>query len=186
MDWGHGKIQVFLISGRIDSGKSTVAEMLLEILKGRGKRLVYLDHFASGVKLCASEYFNWNRLKDEKGRRLLQNIGNFGREYNPTIWVEKLYKAITVFPPNYLIIDDWRYPNEYEYLRDAPLVSPNIQRWRVEAPGREVVMRVPGEDTLVGYTGFDYVIQNVGSLEELYCKAEQGLDGVGLGVSNKE
>ena len=56
-----------------------------------------------------------------------------GREYNPDIWVKLAYDNSVrgkIVPPNIIIFDDWRFPNEYEYWRDKPEIG-KIYRIRV-------------------------------------------------------
>ena len=87
--------------------------------------------FSSPLKFIAQAYMGWDKEKDEKGRKLLQDIGKVGREYNPNIWVTHLLTQLDrkfgnknqVFPTNVVIVDDWRFPNEYAYLKSNPLLD---------------------------------------------------------------
>jgi hypothetical protein len=110
---------IILISGKAGVGKSYVSDKLRILLDDKGYD-VEIKNLAGGVKQCAYEFFNWNGNKDEKGRKLLQNIGNIGREYNNDLWVEYLIKNIedSLFYSDVYIIDDWRFPNEKDYIEN--------------------------------------------------------------------
>jgi hypothetical protein len=121
--WGNTKMFVkpviILISGLAFHGKTTTAEYLKEEFENHNYK-VDLLHFASGVKRVSKECFNWDGIKDEKGRKLLQDIGKVGREYNKDIWVDQVIEEIKfglgLF--DVYIIDDWRFPNELLRIED--------------------------------------------------------------------
>lgn len=121
------KTVVILVSGKAGSGKSTVAEILNSKLKENLGMDTMLYGFADPIKYIAEAYFGWNGQKDDKGRKLLQQIGAVGREYNENIWVThflaQLDKRAGMFPKNFAIIGDWRFPNELAYLQKNPLLD---------------------------------------------------------------
>ena len=43
---------------------------------------------------AVAKFMGWNGEKDTKGRKLLQGIGNLGREYDNDAWIELLIKGI--------------------------------------------------------------------------------------------
>lgn len=134
-DWEFGKVKVFLLAGRISAGKSTVANFLFDALHYEyPSAIIKIAGFADGVKEVATQAFGWDGIKDEKGRRLLQVVGtDAGRAYNNNIWAEKAFKDNifgTSFPPNILIFDDWRFPNEYTVWLDKPMIE-NVYKIRV-------------------------------------------------------
>ncbi len=105
-------MQVILVSGRAGEGKTTFADLCIEILIEHD---VMCDKvpFAQGVKDTA-RFMGWDGEKDTKGRRLLQQVGNTGREYDPNIWAKQ---AVDDIEANYdsfdvVFIDDWRFMNE--------------------------------------------------------------------------
>lgn len=128
MDWELGKIKVFLLAGRIASGKSTVANYLFDALHYEyPSAIIKIAGFADGVKQVAREAFGWNGVKDEKGRRLLQVVGTeAGREYDNNIWANKAYRDNVTnaeIIPNILIFDDWRFPNEASVWTGKPEIG---------------------------------------------------------------
>ncbi len=178
-----GKMIIILITGKAGVGKTTLACILRDHINNNYKLNSHIYNFAMKLKECARIYFGWNDDKDEKGRELLQNIGRVGRIYNKDIWAEFLLTRIWVenlIPPDIVIVDDWRFPNELEYLVKQGIYK--IVTVRIEAPEREVLKGTetytdvsetslpsvfPGEKTTV----YDYVINNNGELEELKEKA---------------
>ena len=110
-DWELGKIKLFLLTGRIASGKSTVARELKKALYTEyPDAIIRISGFAYGVKDIARRCFGWDGEKDVKGRRLLQVIGmEAGREYNPDIWVKLAYDNSVrgkIVPPNIINISN--------------------------------------------------------------------------------
>lgn len=122
----YNKTLVILLAGKAGSGKSFAASYLTELFKSTGKNTTR-DAFAKGIKDIARKYIGWDGTKDEKGRKLLQTLGTeVGREYNPDCWVEYLIHHLENtpgYPYDVIIIDDWRFPNEYEYFVDNPLYT---------------------------------------------------------------
>lgn len=169
-DWKYGKITLFLISGKISAGKSTVAKMLKSVLK-KEKEIpaVNIASFAKYVKDVARESFGWDGKKDARGRKLLQVVGtDAGRMYNKNIWVKKAYNAITenVFPPSVIIYDDWRFPNEYSYFVGKPLIG-DIYKIRVYGKNGKTSEHLSEKALEIFGIKYDYLIPNFGSLEEL-------------------
>jgi hypothetical protein len=120
------KTVVILISGKAGSGKGTVAQILDDKLKALDMDTMMYG-FADPLKYIAKAFFGWNGEKDEKGRKLLQQIGAVGRQYDENIWVthflNQLDKRAGIFPKHFALISDWRFPNELNYLKSNPLLD---------------------------------------------------------------
>ncbi len=178
-----GKQTIILITGKAGVGKTTLSCILRDYINTNLKLNSHIYSFAMKLKECAKFYFGWDGNKDDKGRELLQNIGRVGRIYNKDIWVEFLLTRVwaeNLIPPDIVIVDDWRFPNELEYLVKQELY--NVVTIRIESPEREILKEsntyedisetslpsvFPGEEN----TMYDYVIHNNGELEELKEKA---------------
>jgi adenylate kinase family enzyme len=108
---------IFLIGGKAGAGKTTLAVMIQDELKRNGFYSIRTA-FASGVKRLAREYFNWDEIKNEPGRDLLQKIGNHARQIDKNVWVNLVSKFIydSGWEYDFFIIDDWRFPNEFTVL----------------------------------------------------------------------
>ena len=156
---------VVLISGKAGAGKTTVANFMKRSLPPESVGLV--GSFASSIKTIARE-MGWNDVKDEEGRRLLQQLGNFGREYNKDVWVELMMQNVERLTHPYgfdfLFVDDWRFPNEEGWFENREDV---FSTWtvRVERMQTELLNASDpdiSENALptVSEGYYDFVIQN--------------------------
>ena len=177
-DWIFATPTLILISGHAGVGKTTLANYIIEYIKENySYLLVVKESFARGVKDTAKQGFNWDGEKDQKGRKLLQDVGRAGREYNIDLWATQTRNRIWTLPvfPNLVIIDDWRFPNEVDYfnrVRFFNFKANNVYAVRIEAPQREILKDTPeyfdvSETSLDNYNRYNYIINNSGSLEEL-------------------
>jgi len=114
--------RVIGITGLLTAGKSTTARALKFLLEPFWN--VHILSFSYDVKRIANE-FGWDGQKDDKGRKLLQLIGTeVGREYLPDIWIRYLITRatqqldITAKKKNIIIIDDLRFINEAQWVKD--------------------------------------------------------------------
>lgn len=110
------------ITGKAGSGKTSLAE----VLETQGYTM---KAFAEPLKYIAKSWFNWNGEKDEKGRKLLQDLGSVGRAYNKDVWVkhaEKFIEARILMAKNSkyhvdevkIVWQDVRFENEVKMIRD--------------------------------------------------------------------
>lgn len=129
------------LSGKQGTGKTTVANMLLDAFREyvpcvrmafgdalkREASFVYnfpLSWAYVGksrvVEVPACEITSEWRDKDVTVREILQHRGMEMRKVNPDYWIEKL-DAATRVPYKHgvriIIVDDVRFPNEFEYVR---------------------------------------------------------------------
>lgn len=93
------------ICGKAGTGKTAVADRLVK--KYGYKRYAVADE----VKRIAMRLF---KMK-EKDRKLLQDIGFKMREIRTTVWIDFLVDQIR--GKDKIVVDDIRYPNEYEALK---------------------------------------------------------------------
>lgn len=125
-------MKIVLISGIMQNGKTTIANMLQEYFEFKSKLPydIFRVSLAEPVKRIATEQFGWDGEKDEAGRKLLQDIASAGRQYDKDIWVRQAHQKILDQSVDFVIIDDWRYPNEFDYLYDKkfPIISIRVVR----------------------------------------------------------
>lgn len=173
-EWLFPKRTIILISGKAGVGKSTSAKFIHNYLEDNITKHSYIGSFATGVKDVAS-MLGWNGEKDSNGRKLLQDIGNFGREYDKDVWVKYLLDQIYLNIPEELldviIIDDWRFPNEAEYFLSRPNEY-KVFTINIESPPLEILRgtrewKDVSETSLNGYKKFDYIIKNLSDIEDL-------------------
>ena len=158
-------MKVILLSGKARSGKGTAAEVILKEYTG------IPFAFADDIKKIAYNYFGWHGGKDELGRKLLQDIGTTGRNYNRNIWVDKVVTKIQWWTwqssDNQLaVVTDTRYPNEIQRVKHefSDVVTIRITRDSVEK------LKHTSETALDQWTDWDYLVENNGSLEEFQKK----------------
>ena len=95
------------ITGKMCSGKTTLANMIMQI-DSRYEKFSFGDK----VKDIAYDLFHMNpQIKD---RTLLTGIGTKMREIDSDVWINYILNQTK--HKKYCIIDDLRYQNEYESL----------------------------------------------------------------------
>jgi hypothetical protein len=104
--------------GYAGSGKDTAAEALIS--QGFERRA-----FADTIKTIARD-IGWDGIKDDYGRRLLQNLGASCRHHiDESVWVEA---ALRGSDDRDIVITDVRYVNEAEFIAAAGGVLVRIER----------------------------------------------------------
>jgi len=172
------KTLVILVSGHIGAGKTTFAKMLVDLITANGYKAVKMS-FADRIKHVAANHFFWGGGKDEKGRKLLQDLGMAGRAYNPNLWVgETVARIISKdMPYDVVIIDDWRFPNEYEVIRTDELL--NVITVKIV---RDLSIKNDHEfeNALDGFSKFDIMVYNSKGIYELMDACETLVDKLDL------
>jgi hypothetical protein len=159
---------VILISGKIGAGKSTFAELLEQELNSPDGMTAIKLKLSNPMREIAIK-MGWNGKKDARGRKLLQDIGVIGREYDPLIWINMIVhqiKALKKTRVKHVIIDDFRFPLEAEeFAKRWPTITIRILR-----PGQEADLGEQGkhisENALEGYK-HNYYLHNTRTLEDL-------------------
>lgn len=160
-----------LVSGKAGAGKDTVGEYLVR--KFGFKRYAFADR----LKEIAREV-GWNGEKDEKGRRLLQELGSVVRRYDQDTWVNIVLDKIKEENSKKVVITDCRYVNEYLRARKFAgefgymLIPIKVIGRKYDLPeelkaheSEMYVDQIPGVE-----------IDNNGTLEELYHKVNVVID----------
>jgi len=133
-----------LISGKQGSGKSTTARELKTQLSRYGYRIAQVS-LADPIRQAANQAMlslNSVPTADQYGR-LLQLLGQWGREVDENFWVDRLRHKISTtefHPDTFFICDDVRFLNELENL---PNVEDRKLRIRLYCP--EVVRQQRAE-----------------------------------------
>lgn len=170
-------MKIIGISGKAESGKTTLASMLKEQLEADNKK-VLLINYGDFVKFIAKEYYNWNGDKDETGRALLQRIGTEqGRNtVDKNIWVDMVINTVAVTSNDYdvAIVADCRFPNEFDRWaqKDKEILKVKITRPEHENKLTDEQKQHSSETALDYYKDWDVLVLNDGSLEDLTKQAE--------------
>ena len=168
---------IILIGGRAGEGKTTFANLCQKVLLDKQLGSSVIVPFAKMVKETAL-FMGWNGEKDDKGRKLLQDLGGIGREYNLDIWADHVVDFITSLPVLFdvVFIDDWRFPNEAKVIRNHffPVVTVRIIRPEEFHTLRGTPMynevseiSLPEEESY-----YDFIINNDKDLKKLDDKVE--------------
>lgn len=156
------KKNIVLINGKARSGKDTVAKLLQKRFERRGFT-VSIRPNAQAVKDIASHIFNWNEIKDTKGRQLLLDITQAGYNYDPYFWESVNNKYMNHY--DVYIIPDWRYKSTYNYFS----LNDNVITINVSNENRESIGELSNHSSETGLDDFvfDYFVDNNGNLEDL-------------------
>ena len=165
------------ISGKMGSGKNTVASMLCDIddmfeQKAYGYKLKQVCSLLTGIPVekFEDQKFKIETLSSQWGnltvRELLQKVGTECMRYNlhPDTWVNALFADYT--PESKWIITDVRFPNEYKAIKDRGGIVV-----RVGKPSIKCDEHI-SETALDGYK-FDYKIYNEGDFNDLYDQVKE-------------
>lgn len=114
------KVKVYTFSGKAMHGKDTLAMALKREFEEEGKKVLII-HLADYLKFLVKTLYGWDGNKDEKGRNLLQKLGQELRAYNPTIFIERLSEIIEFAKEDYdyIFVPDVRFPNELAFFKEA-------------------------------------------------------------------
>lgn len=176
-------MKIIMISGKSQSGKDTVASLIMDELVNNGyEKRVLIMHFADLVKYYAYQYFNWDGEKNVDGRALLQLIGTtIMRSRYPIYWAEIIGKFIDAITElnyfDYILIPDLRFINEYETVYDYASILNNkvitirVERYKNDKPYINPQMTPDQQNHIseceLDHFSFDWIIENRGDLSEL-------------------
>lgn len=172
-------MKVITISGKAQHGKDTAAMMLKKQLESMGNS-VLVTHYADLVKYVCTNFFNWNGVKDEYGRTLLQRVGtDIVRKKCPDYWVNFVVQMLTFFDGewDYVLIPDCRFPNEVDCMKNAGLDTKHVRVVRPDFVSTLTLEQQnhPSETALDNCTP-DYFLFNRGTMEYLQKEVERLID----------
>lgn len=174
------------ISGKAQAGKDTIAGMLQVLLTNPhitwdmyNSDICYawdhfIVHYADLLKEVSQEMldmpfddFNNQEVKQQyidwlgmTVREFLQKLGTAVRkEIDPDFWVKALFNT---YHNGNVIIADVRFPNEAEAIKERGGIL-----IRIERPGAGAGNHI-SETALDNYDKFDYIVNNDGTLEDLF------------------
>lgn len=156
---------LILVSGKAGSGKDTVGDYLVS--KYGFRKYAFADRLKEIALLLG-----WNGVKDERGRRLLQELGTVGRNYDPEIWIHFVFDKISKERSERVVITDCRYVNEF--VETADFARENGYEFlslHVVRPGAGLAGPL-GEHESERENIPAVVVKNDGTLEELYGKID--------------
>lgn len=161
-----GRMIIYLISGKRYSGKDYIAKKIESEFKN-----VFVTSFAKALKKEVSlkygldfERLMHDRKYKEQSRLLLINHATFMKEtYGQEYWVRLLLRDIN-YGINDIIITDWRFKAEYEYLNKTyPIVTIRINSTNEQRKNRGWLENPTDEgvsETELDEFPFDRIINN--------------------------
>lgn len=154
---------ILSLSGRMRSGKDTVADIIEQALNDwiiplKYQRIAFADSLYNEVAKatgCKVEY-----IKEHKDnfRLILQGWGtNYRRELcDKEYWVKKVFEKINnLDTSSFIVVTDTRFLNEY-----LPLTSVGAETWRVIRPMSSLIDLHPSETELTDDMNWDMIIKN--------------------------
>jgi len=163
-------------------GKDTIADYLVE--KYGFKKTSWAERLKAGI----NEWHGWDdrhaygELKEVVDpyfgyapRKAYQDIGTnlMRNQWMSDFWVKCAMRQIQGWlDQGYsVVVPDTRFPNEAQAVREA-----GGQVWKVHRPSLPSNDQHESETALDGWDGWDWVITNDGTLDDLYQRAEHCLD----------
>lgn len=159
-----------MLSGWLQSGKDTVAEILVKDLGFT--RFAFADILKDYVALnydiprylMDSTNGKDTIIKNKSVRRHLIDIGQDKRSHDPLYWVKPVCKQIQSSNCDRVVITDWRLPNERDEICRVfgieNVVTARIQRWS-KPP------LVDETEIALDNFNFDIIIDNTKTIEFL-------------------
>lgn len=174
------KIKIVCISGKAQHGKDTVANYIKDFLMEKNHS-VLITHYEDFVEYICKIFFDWNGLKDEDGRNLLQYAGTYIIRGQEPEYLCKLAKGVAdMFGMNweYILIPDCRFPNEIDIWNDDDRYD--VIHMRVERPNYNSNLTIEQQNH-ISETALDKIVPDVtiinsGSLKDLRLVARHLAD----------
>jgi len=189
------------LSGKIGSGKDAAANLfaenfseyvpiykksfayklkqIIEILSGFKMQTSFDNSFFEGITDFKREDKDvFIKVFNQTIGEMLQIVGTevFRDNYDKEVWIKSLFNDYGPYEKKNTIwvISDVRFTNEANYVKnlDGILIRINGDPLKLtEYSNRDI--NHPSETALDNYKGFDYIIENDGSMEELKEKTEK-------------
>ena len=156
---------IILIAGKARSGKSTLANIIGNILKIDSK--VIYSNYTKYLKQYISNITGNIVTEENKPRELLQKISSelIKKELNkPNFFIDRQIEDIEIYSyfADYIIISDVRFPMEIEVIKDKfpNVISIYVKRDNYESDLTEEQRNDITETALDNYNKFDYIVDN--------------------------
>ena len=175
-------MKIYGIAGKARSGKDTIADFMYDLLEKEGKKVCKIQ-IGQYIKYYATKYFGWDGKEETKPRDLLLKLGTeiIREKIDPDFHIDRLIQDIRVLSYfyDYFIVSDVRLPNEIEKPKDNfdNVVTIKMERYSDELNSRQKSHIT--EIALDDYDGFDFIVKNDGTLEELEEKTKDILKKIG-------
>jgi len=172
-------MEVILISGKAEHGKSTSAALIIKKLESLNKKVLKIA-YGNLLKHICKQYFGWDGEKNETGRFILQSIGTDKiRAKDPNYWVNFVKGFVKLFEDefDYVIVDDARFENECVlWMQDGwNVVTLRVNRIGHTSKLTEKQLLHPSETSLDNFD-FDYIMTYENGLENLEIEVNKFIE----------
>lgn len=161
-------MRIILINGKAESGKDFVASSMKRYCSSLGKEAIIIK-FGDLLKKYIDLLWGWDENKNEQGRELLQTTGEgFKNVLNDRkFWAKRLSEIVdyilSIEYIDFLIISDWRFPEEFEYITKkykdtCEIYTVNVKRGNFENHLTESQKKHISENAIDGFQ-FDFVVE---------------------------
>jgi len=160
------------LAGRARVGKTTTAEYLT-------KKYGFKEFFFSEYVKQVAEFGGWNGLKDERGRRFLQHLGDTMREYDKEIFIKQVTGKINYYDQickskgeeAKIVISDVRLMDEIVALKYT-----GATLWFIKRTVDTTTIPAHSTEQLTEQSfNFNYVFDNNGTFNQLYSGIDQAI-----------
>ena len=169
-------MKIILIGGKARSGKDTTADFVIESLKEKGLNPCRLQ-LSSYIKYYAMKYFGWDGEEETKPRDLLNKLATeiIREKIDPEFHIKRLIEDIKVLSYFFdcFIVSDIRFPLEIEKVKENFDNVTTIKLIRESDELDSSQKAHVSETALDDYDGFDHIINNSGTLEDLKNKVNE-------------
>ena len=170
-------MKIILISGKAQHGKDTFCGFLQYYFEPIYN--IKVIHFADALKFVCQQYYDWNGVKNELGRTILQRVGtDIVRAQDEHFWTDFVARLIKTFKHvDYVIIPDWRFNEEIEqlskYFDFNDIIKIRVDRGSYVPPEMtNEQLKHKSEVELDDYP-FDFIIDNTSDFSQLKDSAEE-------------
>lgn len=193
-DFRYGKpksnkvFTVIAFAGKAGVGKSTVANVFKSSMNSNNPYNNYsiqIIPFAKEIKI-QSKILGWDGKKDEKGRKLLQDITKPIKAYHgQNHYAEVVFEEALRCNPDLLVIDDLRFKAEANFLKEkaeegkCKVIFVKVENKNLVSDLTKEAQTDVSENDLNDFK-FDYVIDNSKTLEELEIEVEKFIENLSV------
>lgn len=159
------------ISGKMQAGKTTCADYLCD--EYGFDKFSFAEPLKQRLEAAGVPSVQIRRNKPPLVRALMQVFGQVMREVDPGYWINQTLEDLRHHQPEFVVVDDLRFRNEAEALRDLGWVLVRVERkgWPpFLSEGSTDVSEVDLDD----YDEWDYIITAAdGEIDKLYSAIDQ-------------
>lgn len=176
-------MKILSLSGKKQSGKTTTARLIKDILLAYDSDLeIQILNFADSLKeevaMACGVSLNYLESHKSNFRLILQGWGTeFRRDLvSEDYWISRLFQKIKNLDSDIIIIADVRFLNEY-----GSLLSVGAKMWLIKRELEFTTLdKHQSETELDGMKDWDHIIDNSKSLLELKVAIKSGLEKCGI------